>query len=144
MDRNRSILSILFMRLYREYSSQRLLKLKILAPKRSTKSLFTPNYLHKDLLQLEETELAKIEKEYEGEIKLFGEDSLFFDDAKHVWLDRESRLRDLFFTQGEFSLFSQMFTEFLNSQGLLIEETPDRMGFTEFNVEEYLSRFDWQ
>lgn len=131
-------LQILFFRLYREYSSQRLLKLQYYSVARSNKYKSFNDLNDPNSLPLY-SELDEIANSLKGDIKLFGEDSLFFNDAKYVWLDEHALLNKLFFTYSEFMYFLEMFYEYVG-----LEWQSNTYSFknnwdsTEFTVERFV------
>ena len=99
-------LRILFYKFYRLFSFYRLVSLKY--PFAETVEE-VPTSFASDLKTFSEDLLNQLELEGNGPVKLFGEQSLILNDAKVVWLDEKSKMKDLFITQTEFDFFSKAF-----------------------------------
>ena len=92
------------MKMFRLYSSERLKNLKYSNVIPSNKDPI--DFEHpSDLLNLSEDVLSKIESNQIGDVKLFGENSLFLNNTKSIWFDKESKMDDIFLTEDEFYFF---------------------------------------
>ena len=56
---------------------------------------------------------SKIESNQIGDVKLFGDNSLFLNNTKSIWFDKESKMDDIFLTEDEFYFFIEMFEKYL-------------------------------
>ena len=135
-------LRILFFKFFREYSNVRLTSMKYTSVQLFKYNDSVINH-PSDILHLSDESLDQLESEEIGDIKLFGEDTSILNNAKYIWLDNQTLMNDVFFTQDEFRFFHKIFNDFLNDVNFN-NKNPDQenLKFESLSVIDYLKSFE--
>lgn len=139
MPMHQQHLQILFFGLFRQYANQRLMLFNHFASPQMAQSPSDPISLS-DFSSFSSESLDEMEITQSGSIKLSGENSLVFSDAKFGWLNKNTYLGDIFMTVIELNFFDQMFRHFLSSSGLISHDLESSPWLNQnMSIEEYIN-----